>query len=202
MSDSLIGFIGAIIGGICSLVATYMVNNHSKKEAQRTEKESIKAFLQAIQNEIGTLWELYKRGAGDFLEKTNNGYPFLYKYIVKQDYFIIYNKNSHFLGKINDALLREQIIITYTKSKAIVDSYTLNNSILEKYENMILLFQQTQNIQFKNNADEYLNSLKDYCDKLKFLHEELKEEMSKLQPMITIILRQDIRSYCNFYNNF
>ena len=49
---------------------------------------------------------------------------------------------------------------------------------------MILLFQQTQNIQFKNNADEYLNSLKDYCDKLKFLHEELKEEMSKLQPMI------------------
>ena len=148
------------------MVATYMVNNHAKKEAQRTEKESIKAFVQAIQNEIGTLWELYKRGAGDFLEKTNNGYPFLYKYIVKQDYFIIYNKNSHFLGKINDALLREQIIITYTKSKAIVDSYILNNSILEKYENMILLFQQTQNIQFKNNADEYLNSLKDYCDKL------------------------------------
>lgn len=180
--------VSVIIGGSITLFGVWLTTYFTRKEAQRAEKESNKAFLQAIQNEIGTLWELYKRGAGDSLEKTNTEDPFLYTYIVSQDYFIIYNKNSHYLGKINDPILREQIIITYTKSKAIVDSYELNNAILEKYENMILLFQKTQNIQFKNNSDEYLNLLKDYCGKLKFLHEELKEEMTKLQPMITAYL--------------
>lgn len=61
---------------------------------------------------------------------------------------------------------------------------------MEKYEKMILLFQQTQDIQFKNNADEYFNLLKNYCGNLKFLHEELKEEIAKIQPMITKYLKQ------------
>ena len=68
MSDALIGFIGAIIGGICTLIGTLMINNHAKKEAKRTEEESIKAFLQAIEAELTTLWDLYFQGAGIFLE--------------------------------------------------------------------------------------------------------------------------------------
>ena len=192
MSDALIGFIGAIIGGICTLIGTLMINNHAKKEAKRTEEESIKAFLQAIEAELTTLWDLYFQGAGIFLESTEEGKPFLYHYIVEQDYFIIYNKNSNFLGKIQDELLRKQIVLTYTKAKAIVDSYSLNNKIIDQYLNMILLFQQTQLPEFQNNSILYNNTLIDYSTKLKTIHHSLKEELFNLQNQIKIYLNQQI----------
>lgn len=192
MSDALIGFIGAIIGGICTLIGTLMINNHAKKEGKRTEEESIKAFLQAIEAELTTLWDLYFQGAGTFIESTEEGKPFLYYYIVEQDYFIIYNKNSNFLGKIQDELLRRQIVLTYTKAKAIVDSYSLNNKIIDKYSNMILLFQQTQLSEFQINSISYNDDLIKYSMQLKTIHFSLKEELIKLQNQIKTYLNQTI----------
>ncbi|MBP6497217.1 MAG: hypothetical protein KA253_00940 [Campylobacteraceae bacterium] len=188
MSDALLGFIGAIIGGGITLFGVWLTTYFTKKESIRTEKESIKAFLQAIDDELTILWDLYFQGAGTFLESTEEGKPFLYHYIVEQDYFIIYNKNSNLLGKIQDELLRKQIVLTYTKAKAIVDSYTLNNKMLDQYLNMILLFQQTKLSEFQANSISYNNALIEYSTKLKIGHNSLKEELCKLQSQIKIYL--------------
>lgn len=79
-------------------------------------------------------------------------------------------------------------MLTYTKAKAIVDSYTLNNKMLDQYLNMILLFQQTKLSEFQANSISYNNALIEYSTKLKIGHNSLKEELCKLQSQIKIYL--------------
>ena len=75
-------------------------------------------------------------------------------------------------------------MITYTKAKSIIDSYTLNNQTLNQYLHMYLLFQQTEIKEYERNYKEYKNVLIKYAARLKEAHFDLKEEQKKLQIQI------------------
>lgn len=178
-----------IIGGLITLFGVWLSAHFTKREAQRAEKESVKTFLQSIEVEFITLWNIYHEVAGKKIESVQEGHFFDGYFGAEQDYFIIYNKNSHFLGKINDEELRKQIVITYTKAKSIIDSYTLNNQTLNQYLHMYLLFQQTEIKEYERNYKEYKNVLIKYAARLKEAHFDLKEEQKKLQIQIQAYLK-------------
>ena len=79
-------------------------------------------ILQAIHDEIETLWDNYMDGIGHHTEALADGQPLNIYYPVTQEYFTVYNTNAFFIGRIRDHDLRKLIVSTYSKARGLIDS--------------------------------------------------------------------------------
>ena len=150
------------------------------KHAGENETKLIKGILQAIHDEIETVYERYQDTAGSRLESLNENEPLAIYYPLVSDFFTIYNGNSFLIGRIPDNDLRKQIIKTYTLAKAIVDSFRLNNDLVNKFELANKIYQETQQDVHKQQATAHYASLIDYTKTLKESHKNLKQECNHL----------------------
>lgn len=173
-------FIGAIIGGLFSLGGVWLAHKNDLKKEQEREKLLLKGFLLSIRDEIETLWDRYMWGIGEVLEKLPEKSPLLYFYPLTQSYFTVYDDNSSLIGKIEDNDLRKLIIITYAKAKGLVDGYRFNNEMVQKYENLNFLYQQTNNPTIGSQAKAALAGLVEYADGIKKQHLEIKNSVAEL----------------------
>lgn len=172
--------VGALIGSALTLAGAWLAHSLEKQESARKEAEHILGLLQAIHDEIETLWESYLTTAGAQIEALRDGNPMLMYWPLTQDYFTIYNTNAFFIGKVKDHDLRKQIVATYAKARGIIDSYRMNNDLLQKWEYAHLLFQESQSELHKTNAHARYQSLIQYASSLKKGHGELKTMVSEL----------------------
>jgi len=172
--------VGALIGSALTLAGAWLAHSLEKQESARKEAEHILGLLQAIHDEIETLWESYLTTAGAQIEALRDGNPMLMYWPLTQDYFTIYNTNAFFIGKIKDHDLRKQIVATYAKARGLIDSYRMNNDLLQKWEYAHLLFQESQSELHKANAQARYQSLIQYASSLKKGHGELKTMVSEL----------------------
>jgi hypothetical protein len=172
--------IGAIIGGYFTLKATKDSFKNQKEELIENEKRLIKSILHSIHDEIETIYEHYQETMGSRLESLNHGEPLLCYYPLVSDFFTVYNTNGIFLGRINDNDLRKKIIQTYTLAKGMVDSFRLNNDLVNKYEFSTKLYQETNLDIHNQHSILHLNSIKEYTENLKQGHFKLKDEMNIL----------------------
>lgn len=46
----------------------------------------------------------------------------------------MFNSNASLIGHINDNELRKQLVKTYTLAKGLIDTYSMNNELVLKYE--------------------------------------------------------------------
>lgn len=168
--------LAALIGGLISLVAVFITEYLTRKRTKSDELELTQNFLKNIKEEINTLWQLYISNMGDILEQHNETEAFHYIYVVNQDYFTIYNNSSQLIGSVKNKKLSSSIIKTYAKAKSLIDTYQLNNKILDKQE----IYASDMNISMING---YENALKEYTPVLKRLHTDLKEEISTLNNL-------------------
>ena len=131
---------GAYVGGRYSLLATKKAHENNLAIQVRNEKDQKKAYLLGMKEEAEVVWDLYK----DFNERTRapsqQGLPKVY-FLLKQDYFTIYQKNAGLLGKIKKEALRKAIVKLYTEGKALLDMWGLYHEIIEKRQ---ILHQQSQ----------------------------------------------------------
>jgi len=172
--------VGALIGSALTLAGVWLAHNLEKAESAKKETEHIHGLLQAIHDEIETLWESYSATAGAQIDSLRDGNAMLMYWPLTQDYFTIYNTNAFFIGKIKDHDLRKQIVATYTKSRGLIDSFRMNNDLLQKWEHADMLFQESQNQLHKNHAHARYQSLVQYAASLKKGHAELKFMVSAL----------------------
>ncbi len=172
--------VGALIGSALTLAGALLAHHLEKKEANLKDGEHILGLLQAIHDEIETLWESYLASAGAQIEALQDSNPMLMYWPLTQDYFTIYNTNSFFIGKIKDHDLRKQIVATYTRARGLVDSFRMNNDLLQKWEHAHLLFQESQNELHKMHAQARYQSLTQYAASLKKTHLELKGMVAEL----------------------
>jgi len=121
---------GAIIGGLITgyfaLKTTKKAHENQLEQVTQNEKKLIQGLLQAIHDEVETVFERYQENMGAKLESLKDGEALLLYYPLVSDFFTVYNGNSFLLGRIPDNDLRKQIIKTYTLAKGMVDSYRLN----------------------------------------------------------------------------
>ena len=176
--------VGALIGSALTLIAAVLTHQLDLRRQKDREKRLLHGLLQAIHDEIETLWDQYINGIGNHLEVLLDGQPLLLYYPATQDYFTIYSGNASFIGQIQNNDLRKAIVTTYSKGRAILDSYRMNNEILQKYEHWSWMHHETQNLVHKAKAEAEHTSLVCYAHTLKNYHQNLKERIQTLLRML------------------
>jgi hypothetical protein len=172
--------VGALIGSALTLAGAYVAHWLEKRESARKDADHLLGLLQAIHDEIETLWEGYIGSIGAQAEALRENTPVLLFWPITQDYFTIYNTNAFFIGKIKDHDLRKQIVATYAKARGLIDTYRMNNDLVQKWEYAHLLSQESQNPIHQTNAQARYQSLIQYASEIKKRHVELKAMVSEL----------------------
>ena len=117
---------------------------------------------------------------GSRIESLKEGEALMFFYPIASDFFTVYNGNSFLIGRIPDNDLRKQIIRTYTLGKGMVDSYRMNNDLIQKYDYWCQMFQESKNVIHQHNAEAHYNAMVEYAKSLKIGHQEAKSESTQL----------------------
>jgi len=172
--------LGGLIAGLFALIAVRRSSESQKEQSTENEAKIIKGLLQAIHDEIETVFDRYQETMGAYLDSLESEKPLLMYYPVVSDFFTVYNGNSFLIGRIPDHDLRKQIIKTYTLSKGMVDSFRMNNDLVAKYDFAEKLFAETGLGAHQNQAVALYTTLVRYAASLKESHKTLKQEVSSL----------------------
>lgn len=172
--------VGAFIGSVLTLLGVWMSSHLEKFEREAQNKEELIGFLQGIHDEIETLWDSYTSSIGAQTEALLDNSPLMFFWPITQEYFTIYNTNAHAIGKIKNHDLRRQIVATYAKARGLIDSYRMNNDLIQKYEYIALLFQETNSPSHQANAAARYQSLIQYAAQLRPRHNDLKTMVGDL----------------------
>ncbi|MDX8410975.1 MAG: hypothetical protein R8K46_03740 [Mariprofundaceae bacterium] len=175
---------GALVGGGLTGFFTLRAADKSHRQALDLQKQHqqkiVKGFLQAVHDEIETLWEAYQSGVGVQLEALQDGNALLVYYPVTQEYFTVYNSNGFLIGHVEDADLRKMIVQVYSAARGLIDSYKMNNEMLSKLEFWMYLYKETSNSVYEQNAQEKLAAMQLYAKSMKSSHAGLKDISSQL----------------------
>lgn len=172
--------IAAFIGGCISLLGSYFTHRRLVKQRTTDEKTEIFNFIQALHDEIEALWDVYMSKIGNKLESLLENEPLLFIWAAGLGYFTIYDSNAFMISKIKDNDLRKEIVTAYTKAKGLIESYRLNNFLVENYFRTLTLYQQTQLQLYKDALDLQMGELIRYSHELKKTHNEIKVHVEHL----------------------
>ncbi len=92
--------IAAFIGGCISLLGSYFTHRRLVRQRILDEQAEIFNFLQALHDEIETLWNVYMSKIGNKVESLLEKEPLLFVWSADLDYFTIYNSNAFMISKI------------------------------------------------------------------------------------------------------
>ncbi len=177
--------VGGVIAGAATLFGVYLTHKHDLEKQKINEAAVVKGVLQAIHDEIETLWNRYQDEVGVRIETLPANSPFAMYYPVGQDYFTVYTANAFLIGRIEDNDLRKGIVTTYTKARGLVDSFRFNNDLNNKYEHWVSLAnQQPGNVVYVSTMKNCLSNLIKYADQLKKEHNDLKINVNNLLRML------------------
>jgi len=190
-SNLLSGFIGAAVGGVCSVGAVIVQSWLNKRAAQREEHRIIDAFLGAVLDEFEVLWPIYLSRMGHRLEALPEGQPLLYYYPVLPDVFIVYTSNATLVPRIADPDLRRLVVRTIMQMRGLIASYRLNNDFTREVEGLAQLFQRTKDPEVQRHLHEVHARSAEYANGLRTGHSELKTQIEeKLIPALRRHLRR------------
>lgn len=172
---------GAIIGGLLagyySFRATKEAHKNQTELAQKNESQIIRSLLQALHDELETVFENYHEHMGSRVESLDEGQPLAYYYPLVSDFFSVYNGNTFLLGRIQDNDLRKSIIKTYTLGKGMIDSFRMNNDLIQKFEHWDAVYAETKSQFHLDKALAHRQALVEYAKVLKTQHYILKENV-------------------------
>ena len=124
--------IGGLIAGTFAIVATWFTYRHNLTLNQIQQQRKINGFLMAIRNEVEIAHDIYRRKAGNVIEKVADGKPCLTYFSVTEKYFIVYPNNTEIVGQVNDPDLCKAIIDVYNTANYVMDGLRVNNWYLDK----------------------------------------------------------------------
>lgn len=182
------GLFGSIIGGL--ITGMYSLRAVSKTEeadhAKRIAAEAkvLKSVLQALHDELETIFSLYTERIGTRVETLPEGQPLPFYFPVIQDFFTVYNANAALIGRIENNDLRKSVIQTYVMMKGLVDSFRMNNDLLSRFEYWHRLAIETNNPIHIHNAKEQHTTLVAYAAQIKKGHFAAKKSLDELMRML------------------
>ena len=172
--------LGSVVAGFFTLIGVFITFRNQRRQTKENEEKTIKSLLQAIHDEMETIWERYQNTMGPRVESLKAGEPLDFYYPLISDFFSIYNGNSALIGRVPDDNLRKQIIKTYTLAKAMVDSFRCNNDLVAKHEFSVKLSAESQSDTHREMAKADHLALIQYAGDLQVGHNHLKREVDKL----------------------
>lgn len=188
LESLLSGLIGAVIGGLLtgwfSIIAVNKTEKHRRDSQTTSDAKVLKGLLQALHDELESIFERYQETMGSQIESLPTGQPLLIYYPVINDFFTVYNGNASLIGCIENNDLRKSLVRTYVLAKGLVDSYRMNNEILSKFEHWNALHAETQNPSHLQQAQAQFRALAEYGTQLRKAHAETKQCARDLMRML------------------
>jgi hypothetical protein len=124
---------GGGIAGVATLWAQKMYAEEQCKREEKAETTLIRGFVQAIADEVKSVWDRYNVEIGPHLksldpQKAARVFP------VHQNYFVVFDSGASLIGRVQDMQLRERIISTYVDAKGFVDSLQYYKQLVAEYD--------------------------------------------------------------------
>lgn len=176
--------VGGIIAGGFALRSVRLSHEKDIERKVREEARLADAFVQSIRTEVDVLWDRYMETAGSRLIALPEGEPFLLYYPVSHDYFTVYNTSCDMVGKIANPSLRSSIVRTYTLAKALLDAYAFINASLVEFKRLKLLFDETRNPVYGNEASAALGSIGEMTKALREIHKKVESSIQEMRRLI------------------
>ena len=173
-------FISAIIGGFATLGGVWVTNIFNEKNRKQKDQECIQGVLNGIHAELEALWVKYDQRMGSKVEQLVEGEPLPCYWPITQDYFTFYTENANSLGSISDKKLRQDIVTAYSELKSLIDSYRMNNSLVERFDLAYEKHESSSTEINKKQLERAEISLIKYAASLKESHRCTKEIMTEL----------------------
>jgi hypothetical protein len=176
-----IGSIAAIGGAIWIANRQYRdsvkLEQQRQDAAERAAQREVEAFIQAVREEIGTLWDGFNMQVGPTLRSLREGEPLDLIFPGSTEAFTIYHGNTAMVGKIGDAALRRQIVETYAIAHGVIYSLQLNNRMIGELEQVDIFYHQPDRDDVLRRKQQ---RLADYAPKMKLRYEMLAERVEAL----------------------
>jgi hypothetical protein len=170
MEEFLASLLGALVGGLLALLGVALEHRLQRSREKKLEQKMVRGFLQAMLTELDTCWSRAKETVNPVLESLPHNKPFASEVFINTDFFTVYHNNSHMLGRVEDDDLRQMIVATCTRYKALVETYNVNTQFYLKW-------QETAN-------DYYRDKTLGWAATLKHDHYKLKEQIEELLPRL------------------
>jgi hypothetical protein len=127
---------GGGIAGVATLWAQKMYAEEQRKREEKAEATLIRGFVQAIADEVKSIWDRYNLEIGPSLRNLKDGETAI-PFPLHQSYFSVFDTNASLVGRIPEIELREQIISTYIEAKGFVDSMHYYERMVTAYDEYI-----------------------------------------------------------------
>ncbi|EKZ2441578.1 hypothetical protein ACU63X_01740 [Klebsiella aerogenes] len=171
------GLLGALVGGLFTLLGTLIEGRRQKRALEEEARSKQRSVLIGIRTEIITLIDLYKSRMSDSIDNYDGSEPFSNIFPLSQNYFSFYDTNSLSLASINEEALKS-IVMFYGSAKGLVDTYKMNNDVVDELSKLQTIFHETNMDIHKFNWEQTYHIAIDYGKSLKDIHNEV---MSRVQ---------------------
>ncbi|HEI8290721.1 TPA: hypothetical protein SLE00_000306 [Citrobacter koseri] len=176
-SELISGLFGALIGGLFTLWGTLIDGRRQERASDNEAKEKKKSVLIGIKAEVETILELYKARICDSLERYEGGKPFDSIFPLTQNYFSFYESNSFALTSVNEETMKS-IVVCYGSARSLVDTFRMNNQVLEDLSKLQTIYHETQKDIHRFNLEQTYHIATMYGEGLKQIHNEVMLRIS------------------------
>jgi hypothetical protein len=99
---------------------------------QNRQTQLINGILAAVLGELKVSGQLYSENMGAVLDAVGDGEFLRNSFSLKNEYFNVYKASVVYVGQIEDTVLRDEIIQTYSFLFGLIDQFLIYNAILER----------------------------------------------------------------------
>jgi len=152
------------VGSLLAIIAAVMIYARQFADKKADDEAAVRAYVESIRDEVQAAWAGYSIEIHPALVALPDGQAFDNIYPVTAEPFPVYNGTVAMVGKVDDPELRRAIISAYALARGLLDSFRLNNGLLNDLSQLNLLYLQP-------NRNEVLQAhrarLVEYAGKLK-----------------------------------
>lgn len=180
MSLDINSFISALIGGAATLSGVWIANRFQERNRARQQSEYIQGIVNGLHAELEALWLKYDERMGYLVEQLEDDKPLDYYWPITQDYFTFYGANASALGQLTDKQLRLDIVKVYSELKSLIDTFRMNNVLVEKYQIAIDRYLSSKTEANKTILDSAEEQMTEYAKSIKESHVVCKKMICPL----------------------
>ena len=155
----------------------------------KQEEREIISLLKSFAVEIETLFDHYMKHFGWLIEENGITNGLRSHFVADQEYMGVFKANAHQIGKVKSDHLRKLILQTYHATGSLLDTFRVNNLLLDECNSVkqqTLIHDQNQALinllkEKEGNMLKYAPTIthihKSYCEMVPLVLKELRAEI-------------------------
>jgi hypothetical protein len=176
------------LGSIAAILAAVWVAHRQYEQTRQLELDRIaaataaenaetRAFVQAVRQELASIWDGYSTGIRPVLLAVEEDEFFDALVPVHTDAFTVFNNASPQVGKVPDEELRRLIVTTYARAKGHIYSLQMNSALINDFTNFAVMHRGENH---ERVLEAKKNVLVNYAAQMRVRDAQLEQYLQKL----------------------